>query len=88
MKRLKPFTLIALTSILSFSSPVLAWNVPGHILSGAIAYQTLRRESPATVIVLRGMLEKHPRYESHWKGQLDKLPENERDEMLFMLAAP
>jgi hypothetical protein len=31
-------------------------------------------------------LEKHPWYGTHWKEQLDKLPEAERDEMLFMLA--
>jgi hypothetical protein len=32
-------------------------------------------------------LEKNPWYESRWKSQLEKLPESERDEMLFMLAA-
>ena len=33
------------------------------------------------------MLEKNPWYASRWKIQLDKLPEAEREEMLFMLAA-
>ena len=33
------------------------------------------------------MVEKNPWYEIRWKVQLDKLPESERDKMLFMLAA-
>ena len=33
------------------------------------------------------MLEKNPWYASRWKIQLDKLPEAQREEMLFMLAA-
>ena len=33
------------------------------------------------------MLEKNPWYQTRWKAQLNKLPEDERDEMLFMLAA-
>jgi hypothetical protein len=32
-------------------------------------------------------LEKNPWYQTRWKVQLDKLPQAERDEMLFMLAA-
>jgi len=56
------------------------------MLSGAIAYQILRRESPSTIATVRASLEKHPWYESRWKGQLVKLPEADRDELLFMLA--
>jgi len=36
MKRLKPFALITFTSVLSFSFPARAWNIPTHMLSGAI----------------------------------------------------
>lgn len=63
-----------------------AWNLAGHMLSGMIAYQILQRESPATIPAVRSILEKNPWYESRWKAQLDKLPESDRDEMLFMLA--
>jgi hypothetical protein len=56
---------------------VSAWNIPGHMLSGAIAYQILQRENPATITVVRSVLEKNPWYESRWKIQLDKLPEAE-----------
>jgi hypothetical protein len=44
MKRLNPA--IALFAC-ALTSPLyaLAWNIPGHMLSGAIAYQILQRES-------------------------------------------
>ena len=64
-----------------------AWNIPGHMLSGAIAYQILQRENPSTITTVRSVLEKNPWYETRWKSQLEKLPRAERDEMLFMLAA-
>ena len=57
------------------------------MLSGAIAYQILQRENPTTIPTVRSVLEKNPWYQTRWKAQLDKLPEDERDEMLFMLAA-
>jgi hypothetical protein len=39
-----------------------AWNIPSHMLSGAIAYQTLQRESPATIPIGRSILEKNPSF--------------------------
>jgi len=75
-----------LAALITLPSPVSAWNIPGHMISGSIAYQILRRESPSTIITVRASLEQHPWYESHWKEQLEKIPEDERDEMLFMLA--
>jgi hypothetical protein len=57
------------------------------MLSGAIAYQILQRESPATIPAIRSILERHPWYETRWKAQLEKLAAAERDETLFMLAA-
>src|SRR5690348_3864616 len=65
----------------------LAWNIPGHMLSGAIAYQILQGESPTTIPSVRSVLEKTPWYETRWKAQLEKLPQAEHDERLFMLAA-
>jgi hypothetical protein len=48
----------------------VARNIPGHMLSGAIAYQILQRENPATIATVRSILEKHPWYETRWKPQL------------------
>jgi S1/P1 nuclease len=64
-----------------------AWNHPGHMLNGVIAYRILQRESPATISTVRSILQMHPWYESPWREELGKLPQTERDEMLFMLAA-
>jgi hypothetical protein len=74
-------------SVSLFKSECRAWNIPGYMLSGAIAYQILQRENPSTIPIVRSVLEKNPWYEMRWKPQLEKLPEPERDEMLFMLAA-
>jgi hypothetical protein len=74
-------------ALLIFPLHTLAWNIPGHMLNGAIAYQILQRENPFTIPIVRSVFEKNPWYETRWKAQLDKLPEAERDEMLFMIAA-
>ena len=66
---------------------VLAWNILGHMLSGGIAYQILQRENPSIITTIRSVLENNPWYETRWKAQLEKQPDSERDEMLFMLAA-
>jgi len=57
------------------------------MLSGAIAYQILQRGNPSTIPIVRSVLEKNPWYETRSKAQLEKLPDTERDEILFMLAA-
>lgn len=74
-------------AVLALPSLLAAWNIPGHMLSGAIAYQILQRENPSTIPTVRSILEKNPWYETRWKSQLEKLPVAERDEMLFMLVA-
>ncbi len=83
-----PLTIMALVIAVWSSSPpvVKAWNIPGHMLSGAIAYQILQRESPATILKIRSILENNPWYETRWKTQLEKQSDIDRDEMLFMLA--
>jgi hypothetical protein len=81
---------VAVTVLMEFAlaaSHSSAWNIPGHMLSGAIAYQILQRENSTTIPILRSIVEKNPWYQSRWKLQLNKLPEAERDEILFMLAA-
>ena len=75
-----------IASLVSFPFNTLAWNIPGHMLSGAIAYQILQRENPSTITTVRSVLENNPWYESRWKSQLEKPPQAQRDEMLFMLA--
>jgi S1/P1 Nuclease len=78
---------LLLCVLLTWRCDALSWNIPGHMLSGAIAYQILQRENPSTIPIVRSVLEKNPWYETRWKPQMEKLPEAERDEMLFTLAA-
>jgi len=78
MTRLNPIIVLfgcALTSPLY----ALAWNIPGHMLSGAIAYQILNQENSSAIPTVRSVLEKHPWYDSRWRAQLEKLPDTERD---------
>jgi hypothetical protein len=44
-----------------------AWNIPGHMLSGAIAYQIRQHESPNSISVVTSILKNNPRYERRWK---------------------
>src|SRR5215467_736256 len=86
MKRLTAsFTLFA--SVLIMVPAVFAWNIPTHMVNGAITYQLLYGDSPATVAKVRAILEKHPWYADRWRDDIAKLPDSQRDEMLFMLAA-
>ena len=78
--------ILAVSAVL-FPSYAVAWNIPAHMVNGAIAYQLLRAESPPTIATARAILEKHPWYDSRWKEILDKEPDSLGGEMLFMLAA-
>src|SRR5690348_4522050 len=84
---MKMLTLQVSFALLLFNAEVHAWNIPGHMLSGAITYQILQQENPGTIAGVRFVLEKNSWYETRWKSQLEKLPQDQRDEMIFMLAA-
>ena len=86
-KRLNVAVALIVASLVLFPFDGLAWNIPGHMLSGAIAYQILQRENPSTIPTVRPVLEKNSWYETRGKAQLDKQPASDRNEMLFMLAA-
>jgi S1/P1 Nuclease len=67
--------------------PASAWNIPGHMLSAAIAYQVLRQENPPTIDRVKAVLEKHPWYANQWQARLQDVPVVDRDLVLFMQAA-
>jgi hypothetical protein len=46
---MKMMTMQIAFALLLFTAETFAWNIRGHMLSGAIAYQILQRESPATI---------------------------------------
>jgi hypothetical protein len=78
---------VVLTAFITLPVHAVAWNIPGHMLSGAIAIQILRRESAYTIEAVKTILESHPWYANQWQAQLEKLPSIDRDEIIFMLAA-
>ena len=77
--------LVVLT--LAVPLPAYAWNIPGHMLSGAIAYQVLQQESPQTIDKVKAVLEKHPSYANQWQARLQDVSVTDRDLVLFMQAA-
>ena len=82
---------VALLVIGTFSAlaaaPARAWNIPGHMLSGIIAYQVLQQESPQTIDKVKAVLEKHPWYDNQWQSRLQDVPVTDRDLVLFTQAA-
>ena len=67
--------------------PGLAWNIPGHMLSAAIAYQILNWENPQSVQKVTAVLEKHPWYAHQWQARLQDVPAADHGRVLFMQAA-
>ena len=58
-----------------------AWNKPGHMVTGAIAYEVLQAESPQTIAKVIALLKEHPYYETKWEPLINRpfVPEGERD---------
>jgi len=67
--KIKPIILFVL--LLVSTSPALAWNKAGHMLSAALAYQILRQENPDTIVKIRTELSSHPWFVSRWQAQLN-----------------
>ena len=42
------------------ASRVQAWNKPGHMVSGAIAYKVLEQDDPQTLAKVLDLLHEHP----------------------------
>ena len=66
--------LLLLLTLIALPLPASAWNIPGHMLSGAIAYQVLQQESPQTIDKVKAVLEKHPWYANQWQARLQDVP--------------
>ncbi|HZZ82746.1 MAG TPA: S1/P1 nuclease [Gemmataceae bacterium] len=70
------------------AAPAPAWNRPGHMVTGAIAYQVLKNESEPTIAKVIALLKQHPDFKK-WDKQADsrKLAGADRDLYVFMMAA-
>jgi hypothetical protein len=76
---------IALLAV--FVQSAAAWNRQGHMVSGAIAYDTLKKDNPKKLEKVLALLKAHPHYATMWAKQLERVEEENRDQVLFMLAA-
>src|SRR5215510_1538818 len=79
--------LLVLSTLVVLPLPASAWNIPSHMLSGAIAYHVLQQENPQIIEKVKTVLEKHPWYANQWQARLQDVPVADRDLMLFMQAA-
>ena len=78
---------VVLLTLVVLPLPASAWNIPGHILSGIIAYQILQQENPPTIEKVKGVLEKHPRYTNQWRARLQDVPVVDRDQAVYASGA-
>jgi hypothetical protein len=82
-----PIASLVLVALALLPRPASAWNIPGHMLSGAIAYQVLSQENPRTIEKVNAVLEKHPWYATQWQARLHDIPATDHGLVLFMQAA-
>jgi hypothetical protein len=87
MEQIRLLACVVIITVAVLPIPPLAWNIPGHMLSGIIAYQVLQRENPATIEKVKAMLEKHPWYANQWQARVQDVLVTDRDMVLFMQAA-
>jgi hypothetical protein len=78
---------LVLLTLAALPLPASAWNIPGHMLSGIIAYSILQQENPRTIEKVKAVLEKHPWYTNQWQARFQDVPVADRDLVLFMQAS-
>jgi len=78
VKRLRIIAFMMIAATVSLP-PALAWNIPGYMLSAAIAFQVLREESPKSIEKIKAVLEKHPWYANQWQARLQDVSIADRD---------
>jgi hypothetical protein len=87
MEQIRLLAFVVVITVTALPIPASAWNIPGHMLSAAIAYQVLRQENPTTIAKVKTVFEQHPWYANQWQARLQDVPVSERHLMLFMQAA-
>ena len=80
-------TFLVLLALALLPLPAFAWNIPGHMLSGAIAYQVLQQESHQTIDKVKAVLEMHPSYANQWQAKLQDVSVADHGLVLFVQVA-
>jgi len=78
---------LVLVTLTVLPLPASAWNIPGHMLSGIIAYQVFRQENPKVIDKVNAVLEKHPWYANQRQARLQDVSVADHGLVLFMQAA-
>lgn len=79
------FVLFLCVGVMGGSS--FGWNKPGHMVTGAIAYQELQAADPAAVNRIVALLKTHPFYQEHWRSIVAQNPGFDEGLILFAHAA-
>jgi S1/P1 Nuclease len=87
MTKIRPVALLTMLIVSALPLPASAWNIPGHMLSAAIAYQVLQQESPQTIEKVKAVLKNHPWYSNQWQARLQEVSVADHGIVLFMHAA-
>src|SRR5262245_3077904 len=70
MRQIRLLACVVIITLAVWPLPASAWNIPGHMLSGAIANQVLQQENPQTIDKVKAVLEKHPWHANQWQARL------------------
>jgi hypothetical protein len=86
MKKLLVFPLLLVCCV----GAAQAWNKPGHMTVGAIAYYELKQKDPVALAAVINMLKNNSWYQTKWLPALNQIQDNDPDKeglYLFMWAA-
>jgi hypothetical protein len=56
MEKIRLLASVVVITVTVLPIPASAWNIPGHMLSAAIAYQILQQENPPTIEKIKVVL--------------------------------
>jgi len=87
MNRLNAAVVFLVAVVITLPFDGFAWNIPTHMITGAIAHRLLEGTEPGKAAAIELILKQHPRYADGWRDSLETIPQSQRGEMLFMLAA-
>jgi hypothetical protein len=87
MRTLLLAIIVSAWPLISHVNCVYAYNKPGHMVCGAMAYIILKEKSPGTLAKTVAILKTHPDFNRRWKHLLDSVAAEDRDMYLFMMAA-
>ncbi len=78
---------LAIAVTASTTQSAFAWNKPGHMVTGAIAYDILKHDHPEVIPRVLDLLKSHPQYADVLVKRIEAVPAENRDRYAFMIMA-